>query len=217
MKYGILLCLVIWHPVLLGAQEHLALNADLARQESPKQIAAMSGTIITRGTDHGPPPPPAPVTLTMISLTLARGSADIDPLHRAKVLYEFRLTNTGTAPIDIPVSPDLSKIFLACPLDGQQQVGLVLTVKSGDRGEETRPGTSVWSGCPTAKGSIVTISHGEWITYRGSATVSLGVGPPGTVTGMWMISDVRYDSAPDGLTQNTKTTVYASSDSWRVE
>jgi hypothetical protein len=217
MRYCVLLSLAIWHPILLGAQERLVLNADLAREESPKQIVASTGYAIVHGTDHGQPPRPSPVTLTMISVALAPESANTDPLRQAKLLYEFRLTNTGMAPINIPVSPDLSKIFLACHLDGEHKVGLVLAVRSGEHGEETMPGTSDWSGCLAAKGSTFTLSHGEWITYRGSVPVASGVAQPSNVSGTWMLSDVRYGTTAGGLTQNTKTTVSAVSESRKVE
>jgi hypothetical protein len=134
------------------------------------------------------------------------------------VQYEFQLTNVGRVSIDVPVSPELDKIFVACRSGREQQAGLVLSYhKSAGASMEILPGTSDWSGCQGAKNSMVALSPGQWISYRGSALLPLDVDLSGTIGGAWLLSDISYRTAPGGLIENSACTLSVNSSHKQLE
>jgi hypothetical protein len=218
MKIQLIVFLIVVSGVWLRAQERLALDANSARQRIEIPIVGSSGSAApVRGVVDGSPPPPQPLVLKVQNLVITPPNVSNSTSDRTQVQYELRLTNTGATTSEVPISPDLDKMFHVCGSRREQQVSLSLKFRSPADEERFLPGTSVWAGCPEAKDSIAKLAPGEWITYRGSAFFPSGFAPPGFLTAGWSVSEVSYSNVSGGLNQNAETRVVIDSAVQKVE
>jgi hypothetical protein len=106
---------------------------------------------------------------------------DIDPAEPFQV--EFKILNTGTAPIELPVSPHLSDLQPNDESVAFSYFSLALVVRG--EGETQRPAVACMGfvelyGSPDHPESMLTLQPGEWI--RVSANVKLLTSPPEPLT-----------------------------------
>ena len=100
-----------------------------------------------------------------------RTESQIDPTQSFQV--EFKLVNTGTAPIAVPVSPHLSDLQPPDPSVPFKCLSLQLIINVV---EDPRPNAFVQLyGGPDHDGTMVTLQPGEWI--RVTANVKLSTTP----------------------------------------
>jgi hypothetical protein len=105
------------------------------------------------------------------------GVTEIDPAQPFEA--EFRVLNSGRAPIDIPVSPHLSDLQPPDESSPFTYFSLAVTItverepRESDRGSI---GFVQLYGSPDRDGTMVTLKPGEWIRVK--ANVSLQLRPP---------------------------------------
>lgn len=128
-----------------------------------------------------------------------RTETQIDPSQPFQV--EFKVVNTGKAPIDVPVSPDLSDLQ---PVDDSVSfhylsIALVVTVFEDPR---SRAYVELY-GSAHREQTIVTLQPGEWI--RVTADAKLGTKPAPLDSGhlqgsFWLRQNTYYPSAGGSTT-----------------
>jgi hypothetical protein len=217
MKNQLVPFLIVVSAGCLCAQERLVLDANLARQHIEVPIVGFSGSAApVIGVVDGSPAPPSPLVLNIRNMVIKPPNVS-NRTDRAQVEYELRLTNTGGVTFEVPISPDLEKMFRVCGSRREQQVGLNLKFRNQAGEERFLPGTSVWAGCPEIKNSIARLAPGEWITYHGSASFPPNSAPPGFLTAGWSVSEVNYLNVSSGVKENTNTRLVIDSAVQKVE
>jgi len=125
-----------------------------------------------------------------------RTESQIDPSQSFQV--EFKLVNTGTAPIEVPVSPHLSDLQ---PPDASVSFKYLTLQLIINVVENPRPDAYVQLyGRPDHEGTMVTLQPGEWI--RVTANVKLSATPAplerGRLCARFALQRISYYPHPGG-------------------
>jgi hypothetical protein len=205
-----LLFLLLFCPTLLGAQEvkYLDLTAITQRTElryppapppnceegKPCAGGGWGGVSIADGTPDIGDSHALGVQLLQVT------PADINPAQPLKA--EFRVLNTGLAPIELPISPHLSDLQPADESSPFTYLSLALVLQVEDESQKWTPvlGYVELYGFSDQDGMTLVLKPGQWIRVK--ANVKFRSSPPQAMTaflrgGFWLRKNT-YTPHPGG-------------------
>jgi hypothetical protein len=179
IRHGVLLALLIW-PTAAYTQEvkYIDLTTvqqrkELRRPPAPPPtddgckgdsncIGTGSGGGVGANIADGVPDPRDPRALGIYVLDVY--PSDIDPAKPFAV--EFKVLNTGTVPLSLPVSPHLSDLQPDDPATDFKFFGLSLLTRVG-----VSTGYAELFGAPEHPETMITVHPGEWLRVKANITL----------------------------------------------
>jgi hypothetical protein len=187
-RISYLLLLLAW-PALARAQEmkfidltSLTQRTELRYPPAPPSLDCKEGNCLGGGSGGGSVADGAPDRRDphALGIYLLRVTpTDIDPSKPIEV--DFQVRNTGTAPLDIPVSPHLSDLQPTDVSSSFDYFSIALVLAGEGDGQKTGClGFVELYGSPEHADTMTVLKPGEWIRVR--ANVNLRACPPRPVT-----------------------------------
>lgn len=130
---------------------------------------------------------------------------EIDPNEPTEI--EFKLLNTGSVPIDIPISPDLSNLQPADESIPFTYFSLSLAVMVDTKQQDPAPGFTAYVqlyGAPDHRESMATIKPGEWIRVKDRVKIWSCPSEPLSANlrgGFWLRTNTYHPHAGGGFTE----------------